>query len=310
MIKKQSGMYKKLIAASLIGFVLFGCGETNTVEDNYTKGEEPVKVDDDIKTTDMPVEEIVALLNSVPPPLELAVLMKAEGGEYSNGPLNPTTNAKKYNTSYKRALNLGVYGADLGYANIYSQTQDAIDYLTTVKGLAEDLSIGQFFDFETIKEMANSGDNLTELLNLTTKNYEKMNNHLKEKKRVNESVLMMTGGWVEGLHVACYVAKDHDSQALRERIGEQKITLEQIMLLLGMYGNDPDISKLRDDMKKLESAFSKVTIEQKEGETVTKTDEFGLEYTETETVTTITLTPEVLVEIAAAAEQVRAKMIN
>ncbi len=305
-------MYKKLITMSLVGFVLFGCGEGNSIEDQYEDGVVESKTDDKVMNADnaLPIDNIVDLLNSVPPPLELAVLMKDEGGEYSSGPLNPTENMKKYNTSYKKAINLGVYGADLGYANIYSQTQDAIDYLSTVRDLADELSVGQFFDFETIKQLASSGSNLTELLNLTTKNYEKMNDHLKKKKRVNESVLMMTGGWIEGLHVACYVAKNHDSQKLRERIGEQKITLEQIVMLLGMFDNDEDIKKLKNDMTKLEQVFKKVKIEETQGEPVTKTDEDGLEYTEVETTVTIKISPEVLDEIRITTEKIRSKFVN
>ncbi len=303
-------MLRKLFVVALVGSFLVACGPSQQAKDDFNVEEESKKDDELVdEAISLPMDQVVMLLNSVPPPLELAVLMKDVGGEYSSDPLNPTGNADAYSTSYKKAINLGVYGADLGYANIYSQTQDAIDYLTTVQGLADDLGVGQFFDFETIKELAQSADNLNELLNLTTKNYEKMNDYLKEKGRVNQSVLMMAGGWIEGLHVACYVAENHDSQELLERIGEQKITLAQIMPLLEMFQKDKDISQLHADMKKLEKVFDKVKIEIEEGEPVTIMED-GLEITEIPTTQVVKITPELLKEIKETNEMIRAKFVK
>lgn len=302
-------MYKKLLTVSIAGLVMLGCGKENSAEDDFAE----VKFVSDTTAMDkdamLNIDQVVDLLNSVPPPLELAVLIKNVGGEYSSGPLNSTANKTKYTTNFKRALNLGVYGADLGYVNIYSQTQDAFNYLGAVRDLAENLSVGQFFDFETIKKLASSGNNLDELLTLSTQNFAKMNNYLKEQKRVNLSVLMMTGGWVEGLHVACYVAKNHNSDKLNERIGEQKVTLEQIMLLLDLFKNDPNILELKKDMAELDAIFQKVEIKEVPGETVTEIIN-GIPFEVSQTTTEVMMTPELLNEIQTKTDEIRTKFIN
>jgi hypothetical protein len=68
---------------------------------------------------------------------------------------------------------------------------------------------------------------------ITTKNFNNINGYLQQQKRANLSILILTGGWLEALHITCQVVeKNPNNDALKERIGEQKIILENIMLLL------------------------------------------------------------------------------
>ena len=41
----------------------------------------------------------------------------------------------QYATDFSKALNLGIYGADLGYVSMYNKTQDAISYLAVIASL-------------------------------------------------------------------------------------------------------------------------------------------------------------------------------
>ncbi|MFN7690355.1 MAG: hypothetical protein ACK5QU_04665, partial [Bacteroidota bacterium] len=53
-------------------------------------------------------------LFSIPSPLQTSILLKTSGANYSKDLLNVTSKLPSYSTEYKKALNLGVYGADLG----------------------------------------------------------------------------------------------------------------------------------------------------------------------------------------------------
>ncbi|MCK5705245.1 MAG: hypothetical protein KAI29_29040, partial [Cyclobacteriaceae bacterium] len=147
------------------------------------------------------------------------------------------------------------------YANIYEENQDAILYLNSIKGLANDLSIGQFFDFGTIARLASNSKNLDSLLLITTQNFNNINGYLQENQRSNLSVLILTGGWLEALHITCQVAeKNTDNEKLIEKIGEQKIMLDNIKLMLGFYTSDPYIADLHKSILKLEKAFAQIEI--------------------------------------------------
>jgi len=161
-------------------------------------------------------EEVIgSILQQIPSPLEISVLLKESGTKYNSGLLNSPDNLSKYNSNYKKALNLGVYGTDLGYTNIYQQNQDGIKYLASIKSLANELNIGQFFDIETIGRLAGNSKNLDSLLLITTQNFNEINRYLQTQGRANLSVLLLTGGWLEAMQITCQVAmKDPKKQGV------------------------------------------------------------------------------------------------
>jgi len=208
-------------------------------------------------------EEVInSIIQQIPSPLEISVLLKESGTKYDRSLLNSPDNISKYNSNYRKALNLGIYGTDLGYTNIYEQNQDGLDFMTAIKELADGLSIGQFFDIETIGRLATNSKNLDSLLLITTKNFNSINSYLQEQDRANLSVLLLTGGWMEAMHITCQVsAKDPTNKELQEKIGEQKIILENIVLLLSYYKDvDQNMASLLVDMKKLQKEYQKVEI--------------------------------------------------
>lgn len=207
-------------------------------------------------------EMIKGILEQIPSPLEISVLLKQSGTKYNNSMLNSSDNLAKYNSNYQKALNLGIYGTDLGYTNIYEQNQDGIKYLSSIKTLADGLNIGQFFDIETIGRLATNSKNLDSLLLITTQNFNSINSYLQTQGRSNLSILLLTGGWLEAMHITCQVAaKDPNNKQLQETIGEQKIILEQIVLLLNFYKeSDEKMASLLKDMEELKAAFDKINI--------------------------------------------------
>jgi len=207
-------------------------------------------------------EEVIAeIVQQVPSPLEISYLLKDAGTQYNYGFLNSPDNASNYNSNFRKAINLGIYGTDLGYANIYEENQDAIKYLNSIKGLANDLSIGQYFDFATIARLATNSKNLDSLLLITTQNFNDINTYLQENKRSNLSILILTGGWLEALHITCQVAQANPSNSqLIEKIGEQKITLDNIFQLLQFYTQDPAIADLHKQIVELKATFDQIDI--------------------------------------------------
>ncbi len=216
----------------------------------------------------VPKETVNEFIQSIPSPVEISVLIKEQGAKYDGKLLNPTDNQSEYNTTFKQALNLGIYSTDLGYANIYDQKQDAIKYLDAVTEMANGLNIGQFFDFSTIKRLATNSSNLDSLLLITTQNFEKINSHLQDKNQSDKSVLILTGGWIESLYLTCEVVKKHPNEQFKERVGEQKVILDQLLLLLEYYKESPGVKPLIADLNNLKKQFDavKVTQEYKKSE--------------------------------------------
>lgn len=251
-------------------------------------------------------EVLESILQQIPSPLEISVLLKQSGTNYDKNVLNATSNISKYNDNFKKALNLGVYATDLGYTNIYEQNQDAIFYLNAIKELADGLSIGQFFNFGTIKRLATNSRNLDSLLLITTQNMNNINAFLQENQRSNLSVLILMGGWIEALHVINQVTlKNPDSQELKERIGEQKIILENIMLLLTFYSEtSPNVKDMHERMTKLQQAFENIKITHTYAES-TLEEVNGIVTITNKSTSSINITDENIKEIAGITSDIR-----
>ena len=249
----------KIAKLALIALILVACGsEKKTDEQSF------LETIDAEKSEGSPGSEaaIAEILQQIPSPLEISVLLKESGKKYNAGYLNSPDNISKYNSNYKKALNLGIYGTNLGYTNIYEQNKDGVSYIGVIKKLADGLSIGQFFDIETIGRLATNSKNLDSLLLITTQNFNSINHYLQTQGRANLSVLLLTGGWLEAVHITCNVAaSDPDNKELQEKIGEQKVILNNIISLLTFYKDtDQNMASLLTDMEELKKVFDKVNI--------------------------------------------------
>lgn len=251
------------------------------------------------------------LLQEIPSPLEISALLKEAGKKYNASYLNAPDNTSKYNSNYKKALNLGVYGTDLGYTNIYEQNQDGLKYMGSIKGLANDLNIGQFFDIETIGRLATNSKNLDSLLLITTQNFNSINHYFQTQSRSNLSVLLLIGGWVEAVHITCSVASnDPSNKQLNEKIGEQKIILEKLVKLLEYYEkSDQNMASLLADMNSLKQVYDKVVITYTYAESTVEIVD-GVMVIKDNSTSTVDITPELVTEIRTLTASIRNKIIS
>ena len=80
-------------------------------------------------------------LFSIPSPIQSAKLFKELELPYDQQSIHSADELGNYTTSSKKALNLGIYGADLGYTSLYGQEQDARGLLGAVNKLCGDLDL-------------------------------------------------------------------------------------------------------------------------------------------------------------------------
>jgi hypothetical protein len=298
----------RIITAGLILALLSACGSgKNTEEQDFLKG-----LDTTAQEGPSISKEVIGdILGSIPSPLEISVLLKESGKKYNAGFLNSPDNLPKYNSNYKKALNLGVYGTDLGYTNIYEQNQDGVKYMASIKELADGLNIGQFFDVETIGRLATNSKNLDSLLLITTQNFNSINQYLQSQSRANLSVLLLTGGWLEALNIVCEVAAANPTnKELQETIGEQKVILQNIILLISFYkDSDQNMALLLKDMEELKAAFDKVEITYTYRESTFEVVD-GVMVIKDNSTSTIDITNDDVKNIGSIIQSIRTKIIS
>ncbi len=295
---------RNFIICTTLAIFLFACGESEKTGKDLLKEDKKTG-----KTTKAALtkEVLTDIINSIPLSLEVSFLIMDLNIPYDKKALSSADDVSKFNNNYKQAVNLGIYSTDLGYANIYSQTQDALNYLTGVKMMADGLQIGQHFDFQTIKKLASSKNNIDSLLLVTNKNLEDINKHLQEKGRPDLTILILTGGWIESLHLTCEVTKKKPNPLLKSRIGDQKIILDQLLLLLSFYDDNANIKSLIEQMNRLQKMYENVKITIKTKDVPIKTSGDIIEAGgESESI--IEITPKDLENITNVTKEIRNKM--
>lgn len=297
---------KKILAATLIiSSVLFSCDSdpdvSNVKNDTSAKknsGKAPISP-----------QVIKEFVDKIPSPMVISSLIRDMGVDYDPTLLNSIDNESKYNNDFRWALNLGVFSTDLGYANIYEKSQDAINLLVGVKDMADQLKIGQYFEFEKIKELAKSSDKLDELLRVTEENLQQVNAKLQESDRSDMTVLIITGGWIEVMYLATNVAQKKANKDLESTIAEQKIVLDQLITLLNYYDSMPKMRALHDELVELDKIFEKVKVTYIKGDSkqVERDGQLVIEQGER---TEIEMAKEILDEITAKVASIRNKIVS
>jgi hypothetical protein len=249
------------------------------------------------------------IVQNISSPVEMAAMIKDMGVPYSNKYISTTARVGNLTTSYQQAINLGIFAADLGYLNMYNKTTAVIDYLTSIKTLSDAIKVGQFFDFTTLKRLATNSKNLDSLMYISVHSFNEMDRYLHANNRTNLSALMVTGVWIEGLYLGTQVYKVSPNQQLAERIGEQKLTLDQLMLILENYKQDKQYAKLLADLQTIKDLFKDVNIRIEKGEPE-MIEENGMLTIVQHDKSIIEITPEQLNSIISATEQIRNRLIS
>lgn len=217
-----------------------------------------------------------SIFYNIPSPMETATLLKDAGAEYDKDILNDVKNVDNYTSASKQALNLGIYGADLSYTSVFNNTQESMLYTACAQNLAKRLNVNNAFGQETVDRMEANRNDRDSLLNIISDTYWNVDGYLKESGRDNISALMIAGGWVEGLHIAAQVTRNHDTPELRQRIAEQRLPLGELIELLGTYStDDPAVAGVLADLNAINALFAGVggapqasTVKEENGTTV------------------------------------------
>lgn len=244
----------------LIAIFLWNCtGEPK-------KEAEKVNKDVQVKQQKAKAEQIKKIFHSLPSPLELSALFKSEGVEYEKEALHNLSKRTQYTLPFEKALNLGVYGADLSYAGLFAKHQDAIEYYTTCQLLADELGMGQTFQKSFVSRIEQSPNNRDTLLQVISDFFLSNDAHLKEMNRTDISTYVLIGGWLEGMYLGSKMAtKEGRSNGIDQIVVSQKSSITNLNKLL-MEVEQPTevIEQLKQHLVVLEQAYANIKTQEVE----------------------------------------------
>jgi hypothetical protein len=249
------------------------------------------------------------MVENISSPVETAALIKRLKVPFNKDLLISTDVADHFNTNFEKALGLGLYGTDLGYLNMYEKTTSVLNYISSVKDLADGIQVGQFFDFSTLKRLASNNENLDSLIFISQQSYNKIDRYLRSTNRAALSVVIVTGVWVEGMYLSTRVAQMTKNRRMEESVADQKVVLATLIPILRVYERDLDIRALADRLEKLRSLYDDVRITYEQGTPETRVVD-GKLVVEQKDKQIVEYTPELIQELMSEIIAIRTELIT
>jgi len=195
----------------------------------------------------------------LPSPYQAASLIHKHNISFDESLANSTENYKNYSTAFVQALNIGFYGTDLSYFNVYEKTPQAVSYLGVIKKLSDQLGISMAFDktfFSAIEKNINNKDSLLALMSRT---FQSADSYLRANDRESIGALIIAGGWIESVYILTKIAKSTNNREIINRIGEQKHPLVNLIEILSPYYYKSDeFAELIDALYGLDAEFDNI----------------------------------------------------
>ena len=269
-----------------------------------------VDLDDvDVGELQISPETMNDIIQNIASPIEVAALINDLNIPYSTRYLADPESLSTNTTSFEMAYSLGALIADLGYLNMYEKTGTAVNFLSSINSLADALQIGQFFDYATIERLAISSSDQDSLMFISVNSFNNMDDYLRETERSNLSALMIAGVWMEGLYLATQVAEQNSIEDLKSMIGEQKLILNDLLLILNNYKDEEAIERYIKDLEQIKSIYDDVKISYEVGEPQTIEKDGMLMVIQSES-SNVSMSDETLQKIIEVTEQIRNMHMN
>ncbi|MCB8964238.1 MAG: hypothetical protein H6536_04265 [Bacteroidales bacterium] len=201
----------------------------------------------------------------IPTSFEVVQLINQAGASYILSICNPADNVSKYFTEKAKALNLGIYGADLAYSTTYQMKQETMNYLKTSKKLIDELNINTGFNRQLAERVDANIDNKDSLILIITDSFYDSYKYLVENGKDNLSLMVITGSWVEGVYITSQIAiTSRNNTEFVKILANQKAPLAKLVELMQARSAEPEIAELVNTLKPIVDIYNGV-----QGETLT-----------------------------------------
>jgi hypothetical protein len=229
---KMTRTYKLVSLALLAGLFAFAC------TGNKKEKAAPEVMEETIK------EEIEDYSYPLASAFEVTEMLNEIEASYIVGLTNNPEKAANYFSEKDRAVNLGVYTADLAYATTYNQKADVQNYFKASETLVRELDLTSAFNENLPDEIEANLDNKEKLVDIITDMFQDAYSHLNQQGRTEVSYLVLSGTVIEGLYLTLHISENtfQNPQIIKAILFQE----EPLMKLETMMANYKDSELLKD----------------------------------------------------------------
>jgi len=247
--KKNHSVFAAIVVIFTIA--LAGC---NSTSDNKNANQQAA---DTIKKEITLSPEAQNLLYQFPTPFEVTMMLQKAKAGFIFDITNPPANIGKYVTEKSKALNLGIYSADLSYSATYNRIDETNKFLGCTSRLADELGIAGVYDKSLPDKIKKYNNNKDSLVRLISNVFNATNAFLSSNNRNEVAVLIACGTFAEGLYLAASLNEfAKDNKLISTVIFKQKENLDKLLTILEAYQTDDNMKEVGLTIAKLKPIFT------------------------------------------------------
>ncbi len=195
----------------------------------------------------------------LPSSTEVVNLIYEAGATYNLTLSNDAQKAGDYITQRDKALNLGVYGADLAYASTYMMKQRSLFYLEACKTLIDELGIATTFNLTYADRVESNLDNRDSMMMIVEDSFIDTWDHLVTNEQDILARLVVCGSWIEGMYITVNVAKSaKDNTTMMEILANQDNSLNKLVSLLEAVKDVNEVTSIFQGLVELQGIYEGV----------------------------------------------------
>lgn len=249
--------YAIILVFAIIGCLSFNCTSEIDKDENLPEVE---AIND--ASIEKQIDKAINIFKHLYLPTEMSKIFQDIKVDYNPELTNPVSNTANYVVSSDKALNMGVYGVDLGYVRMYNKRQNALDYIYSVQSLSEYLGIPDSYFSEALDKFDKPVTNKDSLVDMANSIYISTDKFLRENNQERASAMIILGGWIEAMYIAFKLSEEEPvSFELINRIAAQKGSLSSLTQLFSVYNDSPLICDYHNKLLKLKEEYDGITIE-------------------------------------------------
>lgn len=204
-------------------------------------------------------KDVREFIYPLPTAFEVTEMLNRVGAAYILTLTNPISNVEKYLTEKSKAVNLGIYGADLSYASTYNQKQEIISFMDVSKKLIDALNISGAISPDIVEQIEANQDDKDKLVELITNTFYDTYEYLNQSERGSVSMLVLAGSWVEALYITTHISQDtYNNKEMVKIVMEQKASLDKLVALMGMVEDNAAVTETENQLSKIHAIYNSI----------------------------------------------------
>lgn len=244
--------FNSLLALTVLAAFLVSCGggKKEQAEDDFP---------DDMQSF---VEEEFEY--PIPTSYEVTKMLQKANANFVFNITNDPDNVDQYVAEWQKAMNLGVYGADLSYASQYNKQEETVEFLKAARTLVEDLNISTAFTPTMIDRMERNLENKDSLILIVTESIHETYRYLNRNGEEKTSLLVIAGSVIEGLYITSQliISSEYNEQLL-DVMGNQKDEINKLVELMDAHAEDENVNKVLPTLRYIDLFFDQIGEDQK-----------------------------------------------